>query len=158
MRGKQVVDFLVLRSAFTRRNFTSLFLVGVFFAVYILSGGKVTTKLPKLQGSGSFGNVDSASNAEEKLAAQEAAERQKAMQVLGVTESADRQERENSVNGRGRLFSAEVDGAGDEPIDKSGLIQPDDSNRKEEAKLRKLERRQQDSLLAIEERLKIKRK
>jgi len=157
MRGKQVVDFLILRSAFTRRNFTSLFLVGVFFAVYVLSGGKVTTKLPKMKETGSFGNVESP-RSDADVSAEEAAERQKAKEILGMTESQDRQQRENSVNGRGRLFSAEVDGAADEPIDPNGLIQPDDSNRKEEAKLRKLERRQQDSLLAIEERLKIKRK
>ncbi len=158
MRGKQVIDFLVLRSAFTRRNFTSLFLVGVFFAVYVLSGGKVTTKLPKMGQAGTFGGASGGLSAELAAKEKEALDKKQAMEVLGVTTSEDRLARENSVNRRGRLFDPQIDGAKEAPIDPSGLIQPDDTNRKEEAKLRKLERPQYDSLQAIEERLRVKRK
>lgn len=42
MNAKKVVNFLVLRPAFTSRNLTSIGLVVLFFLIYVLSGGKVT--------------------------------------------------------------------------------------------------------------------
>ena len=159
MNAKSVVNFLVLRSAFTQRNFTSLLLVGVFVAVYIFSGGKISTVVPTIPTSTTFGGlpqdaypaVDPRANPATSSSVQ-----QKALQVLGVKPSADRSAREQSSNERGRLFSP--DEAVSEKIDKNGLISADEEYQREEAKLRRQERRPGDSLAIIEERLNIKRR
>ncbi len=160
MNAKKAVDFLILRSAFTRRNFSSLFLVGVFFGVYVMSGGKIATKLPKLKEAGAFGDVaipePEAGPSTPAQAAKEKAEQAKAMELLGATTSAEREARENAVNSRGLLFDSKVDEPV-EPIDPDGLIKADTENRRLESKLRKQEARNKDSLAAIEERLNIKR-
>ncbi|MCB0344389.1 MAG: hypothetical protein KDD66_04705 [Bdellovibrionales bacterium] len=59
MKVNKVVSFLLLRPAFTGRNVTSLGLVAVFFMVYVLAGGKITT-VPTMKPGGSFGSVESA--------------------------------------------------------------------------------------------------
>ena len=153
MKGRKVVDFIVLRSAFSQRNVTSMLLVGVFFAVYVLSGGKVTTSLPQMKDANAFGG---ASTGDEIAPAKTTPD--KSLQVLGVTATSEQQAREETVNKRGRLFDPDIDTVKEGEVDKNGLLQVDTTNEKEELKLRKFERRDRDSLAAIEERLKIKRK
>lgn len=55
MKGKKVLDFLILKPAFTSRNLTSLGLVGIFFLVYILAGGRIT--VPDVKQGANFGSV-----------------------------------------------------------------------------------------------------
>lgn len=153
MKGRKVVDFIVLRSAFSQRNVTSLLLVGVFFAVYVMSGGKVTTSLPQIKDTNSFGG---ASGADELAPVKTTPD--ESLQVLGVTSTNEQQARQETVNKRGRLFDPDIDTVKEGEVDKNGLMQVDTTNEKEELKLRKFERRDHDSLAAIEERLKIKRK
>lgn len=59
MDKKKIVEFLILRPAFTIRNFTSIGLVLVFFGIYVLAGGKVTL-IPKDPTGENFGSVSSA--------------------------------------------------------------------------------------------------
>ncbi|MCB0358084.1 MAG: hypothetical protein KDD44_00555 [Bdellovibrionales bacterium] len=58
MKARQVVDFLLLRPAFNARNVTSIGLVGLFFAVYVLAGGKISA-VPKIQSPDQFGGISS---------------------------------------------------------------------------------------------------
>ena len=155
MNGRKVVKYLLVGSAFNRRNFTSLGLVMVFVAVYIMSGGKVSTAVPRFQDTGTFGTPAVPGAATVTAPSLPAVEEKEALKVLGVTPSDERQSREDAVNRRGRLFDGEE--AEPEILDKNGLLTGDLTNAKEEAKLRKLERRRSDSFSAIEERLKIKR-
>jgi len=57
-RGKEVLNFLLLKPAFTGRNLFSIFLVMLFVGVYIASGGRVHS-LPKVKPGSQFGAVDS---------------------------------------------------------------------------------------------------
>ena len=68
MNAKKVAGFFLMKPAFTQRNITSVGLVALFFVVYILMGGKVTTELPKVNKSGAFGSggVDSFMNPAKK--------------------------------------------------------------------------------------------
>ena len=56
MDKKKVISFLLLRPAFTMRNLTSIGLVAIFFAIYVLAGGKVSLMpaVPRGQGFGSL--------------------------------------------------------------------------------------------------------
>ena len=57
MKTRKVVEFLLLKPAFTSRNISSVLLVGVFFAIYVMAGGKVTW-VPKVNArGGAFGSV-----------------------------------------------------------------------------------------------------
>lgn len=158
MNGRKVVDFLVLRSAFTRRNFTSVFLVLMFVSVYIMSGGKISTAVPRFPEGGAFGvpaDPNRAAAAAAAAAAEAELKEKEAMKVLGVIPTEEQQAREQALNNRGTLFEEE---AGEEkPLDKKGLLAGDTTNRRQEAKLRKLEKKPSDAFSAIEERLKIKR-
>lgn len=165
MNAKKVVNFLVLRSAFTQRNVTSLGLVGIFFVVYLISGGKVTlNSLPPIQRSDSFGGVvvenPPSTGAEAlRLGPDGRMEQDQSKALLGVTTNEDRAAREQEIIKRGRLVEglAEEEGT-DETVDKAGLVQGDlTENRYEEARLKRKERKKEDSLSAIEERLKSRR-
>ena len=153
MNGRRVVDFIVLRSAFSQRNVTSLLLVGVFFAVYVLSGGKITTSIPHMKDANGFGDA----GLSDTSGTSSTSTPDHSLQVLGVTSTAEQQARQETVNKRGRLFDPEIDAVKEGEVDKNGLLHVDTTNEKEELKLRKFERRDRDSLAAIEERLKIKR-
>lgn len=60
MRAKKIINFLILRPAFTSRNMSSLGLVALFFALYILAGGKVTW-IPDIKAGQGFGTVNRSS-------------------------------------------------------------------------------------------------
>ena len=57
MKAKKVVEFLILKPAFTSRNLSSLGLVAIFFLVYWLAGGKVD--IPNVKQGSNFGSVTS---------------------------------------------------------------------------------------------------
>jgi hypothetical protein len=161
MSAKKVVGFLLCRSAFTQRNATSLVLVVLFFAVYVLAGGKVTTDLPKIYKTGAFGGkalpVDPSEENADLMPELTQDESQKA---LGIARSEDRKARETEINRRGRLFSPdEVKEAEEEPIEKEGLVEGADfTNRREQWRLERAEKKPSDSLSLIEDRLKINRR
>ena len=160
MSARRVANFLLLRPAFSRRNFTSLFLVGVFVGVYIMSGGKISTAVPRYQDQGTFGGgatVPGEAPATAPVVVDPEVAKQDALKQLGVVSSEDREARQDTINKRGRLFDGEEE-AVEQPIDKSGLIKGVTGNEKEELKLRKQEKRRTDSFSMIEERLNIKRK
>jgi hypothetical protein len=160
MNARKVANFLFLRSAFTQRNFTSLLLVAIFFAVYLLSGGTISTSIPRLPDSTAFGNipVDPATGVQSSAASSQPqkVDKDAALEVLGIKPSEDRVAREQSVNQRGRLFSAD-EAKDSEKIDKNGLIAGAPEYRSDENKLRRYEKKPGDSLTAIEERLNIRR-
>lgn len=157
MKGKRVVDFLLVRPAFTQRNVSTLLLVGVFVGVYTLAGGKVTLKVPAIDTAESqFGGI---SGAEQKEAADKLANTEQAARVLGMKPTDEQTARDETVNARGKLFDPAVDADPNEAkLDKEGLLGNDPNARDaEEAKLRKYEKHRADSLSAIEERLNINR-
>lgn len=55
-RKKKILDFLLLRSVLTLRNVTSFAIVGVFFGIYLLSGGRFGA-LPNVKPASGFGSV-----------------------------------------------------------------------------------------------------
>lgn len=56
----KVIGFLLLKPAFSKQNISSIGLVAIFFAIYVIFGGTVSTTLPELKTSnGVFGGVDS---------------------------------------------------------------------------------------------------
>jgi hypothetical protein len=55
MKGKKILEFVLLKPAFSSRNLTSLLLVAIFFAVYVLAGGKV--EIPDVRQGSNFGGV-----------------------------------------------------------------------------------------------------
>jgi len=56
MAVKKIIDFLILRPAFSSKNVSSLGLVALFFAIYVFAGGKVAW-VPKVGQGDSFGTV-----------------------------------------------------------------------------------------------------
>ena len=164
MSAKKVVGFLLCRSAFTQRNATSILLVGLFFAVYVLAGGKITTTLPKMPEQNSiFGGIDGsnqiASQADERNQMPELTQ-DESKDLLGIQPSEQRTSRQEAINKRGRLFAPEeTEEAEKEEIDKSGLIEGADfTNRREQWRLERSEKKPSDTLSAIEERLQIRRR
>ena len=55
MKGKKLLEFLILKPAFSSRNLSSLGLVLLFFIIYWLAGGKVT--IPDVKQGSNFGSV-----------------------------------------------------------------------------------------------------
>lgn len=53
---KHIKNLLLLKPALNTRNLVTLVLVGSLFAIYAISGGKITTP-PKVSPGGSFGEV-----------------------------------------------------------------------------------------------------
>jgi hypothetical protein len=163
MSAKKVVGFLLCRSAFTQRNATSILLVVLFFAVYVMAGGKVTTELPRMQSGGVFGGLDGSNDVGEPqnvATSMPELTKDESKNVLGIEESEQRQERVEAINKRGRLFTPEeVEKAEEEKIDPDGLIQGADfTNRREQWRLERSEKKPSDTLQAIEERLQIRRR
>lgn len=162
MSAKKVLSFLVCRSAFTQRNVTSIMLVFVFFGVYVAAGGKITTSLPRPSDVAVRGEArdpaELMEQAEERSLPDLSAGESK--DVLGIAPSEERQARREEVNRRGRLFTPEeVEQATEETIDTEGLVKGKELiNRREQWRLERAEKKPQDSLSAIEERLKIRRR
>ena len=65
MKGKKIVEFLILKPAFTSRNLSSLGLVAIFFLVYWLAGGKVA--VPNVKQGSNFGSVTSSSRTNQNI-------------------------------------------------------------------------------------------
>ncbi len=61
MSAKKLVGFLIPLKAISPRNLTSLGLVAVFFAVYVICGGKIQS-VPRVPVGKSFGGVRSSGN------------------------------------------------------------------------------------------------
>ena len=57
MNAKRIMNFLILRPAITTRNLTSLALVGLFFLIYLASGGTIST-LPNVSTGEGFGSIN----------------------------------------------------------------------------------------------------
>jgi len=148
MNAKKVVGFLLLRPVFNQRNISSLLLVGIFFGVYVLAGGKVTTTPPKVMQAGTFGGAKAQVNEGDS------------QKILGIVPSEERYGREAANIKAGLRVDPDIqDDLEDHPLDKSGLIAGEvKRSRSEEWRLRRGEKKKTDSLLVIEERLGIKRK
>ena len=58
MKTNKFIQFLLLKPVFSSRNLTSIALVALFVAVYVLAGGKITT-VPKISNSNTFGGIES---------------------------------------------------------------------------------------------------
>ncbi len=173
-KAKSVLGFLFMSSAFTQRNVTSVLLVMVFFGVYIAAGGKITTTLPRLEkvkamsapglGGTPVGKGMAAGNAaSDKSAPMRAVPdltQDESQDLLGISPSEKRAARQRAVQQRGSLFTAEEREEDiDEPLDPEGLVKGADfTNRRDQWRLERAERKQTDSLSLIEERLKIRRR
>jgi hypothetical protein len=166
MNAKKVLGFLLCTPAFTKRNITSLLLVGAFFFVYILAGGKIDTELPKARNVSSFGGADvtpgSGMDSYGATTTKDAdgSEEKKDIvpqKVLGEVPTSDRRARETASHMKGRIFVDEdADREAADEIDKSGLIKgsyksPESFHDKRA--IERSERRKPDPLSAIEERL-----
>ena len=57
MKTNKFIQFLLLKPVFSSRNLTSIALVALFVAVYVLAGGKITT-VPKVSNSNAFGGIE----------------------------------------------------------------------------------------------------
>ena len=163
---KKTIELITCRSAFSQRNVTSILLVALFFAVYVMAGGKISTKVPSFQdvskiGGGLGGPVSSGDVEEQELASEPAAvdklDIEKSRGILGVKPSKDRVARQHSQQRVGTLFTdEEVAEAENAEVKKEGLISGVDfTTRREKWLLEKSERKPEDSLSRIEERLKI---
>lgn len=148
MNAKKIFGFLFCSSAFTKRNISSVGLVGIFFLVYILAGGRIETKLPSAATAGMFGSADALRNESSK-------------QILGIAPTQNRATREQSGLERGRIFTnddAEQDA--NDQIDKDGLIKGQERvfnterERRETEKNERYKRDEVDPFAALEERLK----
>lgn len=159
MNAKNVAGFLLCKPAFSKRNMTSLALVGIFMATYILAGGKISTTLPQMKnmmGLAPSGekvqDLDSVGTGKKVMTEEDS------KKILGIKPSEDLAARERSAAVKGSLFTPEERKQEEaKPVDKEGLVQGIPRfDRREEVKLEKAERKQTDSLSAIEDRLKIK--
>lgn len=174
MNGKKVLGFLLCRSAFTQRNLTSIGLVVIFFVVYVLAGGKITTDVPTMKElEQRKAAVDSSAREtilNEKKGLLETGDTSKqtgrfglsekdSKEVLGIVPSKERRARQASLLTEGRLFTDEERAKAEkERIDSSGLIKGEKFiSRRERMMLDKSEKKPKDSLTSIEERLKIRR-
>lgn len=168
MSARKVVDFLILRSAFTQRNVTSILLVGLFFGVFILAGGKITTVPPKsLKSGNTFGGVATRDGENESAEQQPpqmdgaGMEKAKPEEILGIDENPDLAAREKVQQKKGSRFdpsSGDEDPA-EEELSEAGLVDGVDmTNHREEFMLKRNEKRKEDTLAHIEERLNIKRR
>lgn len=166
MNAKKIAGFFLMKPAFTQRNITSIGLVGLFFVVYILMGGKVTTELPKMNKGGAFGSgaVEGFINSgKTKAAATKStpSTQRSAQDILGINESEDRAAR-GRVNRDTTFFSEDEKKAFEnQPLDKDGLVKGvkikrnriDWSKKREDRILKK-----RDMLSDIEERLNMRKR
>lgn len=134
MKAKKILNFLILRPIYNKSNFATFGLVALFFGLYMAIGGKVAP-LPKLEDGGSFGSV----NLEDEQKTDFGQNKKKIDNYLGLTESADRQAREDAMNQRGLMHNAEEDDLED-PIDEKDLLKKEnDYASKAEVRIRKME-------------------
>ena len=163
---KRVMEFATCRSAFSQRNITSILLVALFFGVYVMAGGKISTKVPSYEemnrlGGGLSGPAVSNNKEEAALGTvsggQEQLDIERSRSILGEKPSNDRAAREVLRQRKGTLFTDEEVVEGEkEKIKKEGLISGVDfTTRREKWLLEKSEKKPEDSLSRIEERLKI---
>lgn len=166
MNAKKVLGFLLCTPAFTKRNITSLLLVGAFFFVYVLAGGKIDTELPKARNVSSFGGADVnpgsgldsyLNNRNENADDSDAKSEIVPQKVLGEVPTNDRKVRESASHMKGRIFVDEdADREAADEIDRSGLIKGSYKSPESiitKRAIEKSERRKPDPLSAIEERL-----
>jgi hypothetical protein len=162
MNAKKVVGFLLCKSAFTRRNISSIMLVAVFFVVYLMAGGRVSTSLPDLKNATGLGSSGAANGAgtlinENNRAPVLSEDESKA--VLGITPSKERMQREDVQTNRYKLFANEDTAEMEKnPVDPDGLVkgQPVGPKRRDQLMMERNEKKQVDSLAEIEQRLKKK--
>ena len=157
---KRIVKFLVCAPAFSQRNITSIGLVVVFFLVYVMAGGKVTTSLPKMPSSKApFGSLikktkSVSSNASSKSSTN--LSKRESKSVIGEIRSAKRNDIDSKRAKIGSIFTDEERrDLEQQEIDQEGLVKGHKFvNRKEKRLLEKSQRKESDSLSLIEERLK----
>lgn len=152
MNARKVLSFVLCSSAFTKRNISSLGLVGFFFLVYILAGGKIDTAIPSPSKLGAFGSGES-----DNPLGMIKGSKDDSSEVLGINDTKDRAEKEGVALSKGRVFSDEErDTLASEKIDHSGLVDGSAANRPSRTEQRAIQRttkKEVDPLLAIEERL-----
>jgi hypothetical protein len=152
MNAKKVLSFLLCSSAFTKRNISSLGLVAFFFFVYVLAGGKIDTAIPSPSKIGAFGSGET-----DGVFDLGKVSKDKSAEVLGITRSKERADRENAPLVKGRIFNSdEREVLESEEIDRSGLIDGSEARKpslKERKAIDQSTRKEVDPLLAVEERL-----
>jgi hypothetical protein len=159
MNAKKVLSFLLCTPAFTRRNITSLLLVGGFFFVYVLAGGKIDTELPNAKNANSFGGAGLGISGQDSSSNQDAGVQREGAprQILGEVTPRERRARESASHMKGRIFTDEdAEIAAQESHDRSGLIQGryrSPESVLEQRAIEKSRKRAPDPLEAIEERL-----
>ena len=173
--AKKALSFVLCKNAFTHRNLTSIGLVAIFFLVYVLAGGKITTQLPNFTDGGGLAPraakdkqdvIDEIEQGgaikppQEEEAAIPDLTVQESKAVLGVTASKDKASRDSVRAKMGSLFTDEErEELEKDPVNKEGLVQGGVfTNRREQWKLEQSEKKPTDNLSSIEERLKIKKK
>ncbi len=158
MNARKIAGFLLCESAFTKRNISSILLVALFFAVYLLAGGKVST-LPKLKETSGFGTADympkqelpRATGSETPVMSNEASK-----EVLGIVSSKERLERNDRAVNKYRAFDPdEVTEDEKGRMDPQGLVQGNSpaANRRERMAMERNERKPSDALEEIQKRL-----
>ena len=158
MNAKKVVGFLLCQSAFTRRNISSMALVAIFFAVYLLAGGKVSTTLPQLKNAaglapGNYGLRQMPGN--EAQDSHSALSDTQSKEILGITTSKERQEQDEKQVNRYRAFDPEETKAAEkEKVDSEGLVKGSlPTNRRERWAMEQNQQKPTDALDEIQKRL-----
>ena len=146
--AKKSFKFLFCTSALTQRNLTSVGLVIIFFFVYVLAGGKISTDLPSLRevknsnmGLGGSGNSLISNKKRDNN------------QLLGLEPSEERRQIERNKQQRGNLFadSSEAEKGGSSFFSKNKKRNIFKDQEQEAS------RKQNDRLSSIEERLNMRR-
>ncbi len=141
MDGKKILNILLMRSAFSTRNLTSLALVALFMCVYVAAGGKITTVPPNIKAGASFGDLDSlAPIVAEKGSSVPSMLKKYLPNSQDSTRDPASASRANSLRSEGLKFQAEKD-----------IAQKNDKHTQEKAVPAR--RNYDDSLANIEERL-----
>ncbi len=151
MNTKKVLNFLILRSAFTKSNFATVALVAMFFGLYMAFGGKVAP-LPKLDEGGNFGSI----NIKDEQTKNIELSKSQVNKYLGLDESSDRKAREEAINQRGLLHNTDIDDL-DDPLDeKDYQMQNEENLSKDEIRARRMEQanKKVTSISKLEQRLK----
>lgn len=145
MKGKKVLDFILLRPVFTQKNFSAILIVFGLMGAYMLISGQRVLNVPNFDSSASFGTP-----------VQPAIDQEKAKEILGVHPESDRDQRLESVAARNPL--AGPDSRNDiEPVNHELGYDFEQQKRRQESELLKNELRKKDSLDTIAERLRISR-
>jgi hypothetical protein len=168
---RKVLSYALCTSAFSQRNVTSIALVIIFLFVYVLAGGKITTALPSVKSSKDFGipkNVKlnksekSSRTYDEIMAGDKIPDlsREESKEILGELPSDKAKKVYRKRAKFGTLFTEEERREAEgEKIDEDGLVEGVDfTSRREKWMLERSEKKPEDSLSKIEERLKIRRR